>query len=142
MDATTDSQSRRDAGHLDLLATFHFVVAALTALFSCFPFIHLIIGIVMVNGGMQGARGGPPPAFVGWLFIAIAGALILGGWTFALLLALAGNALRLRRRYHFCFVIAAIACLFAPLGTVLGVFTILVLSRDTVKQTFGLPQPA
>jgi len=32
---------------------------------------------------------------------------------------------------------AAVACAFGPFGTVLGVFTIIVLMRDPVKELFG-----
>jgi hypothetical protein len=34
---------------------------------------------------------------------------------------------------------ACILCLFTPLGTILGVFTIIVLSRQSVKELYGLP---
>ena len=37
----------------------------------------------------------------------------------------------------FCLVIAFLACLNMPLGTILGVFTIAVLGRDSVKQLFA-----
>jgi hypothetical protein len=32
---------------------------------------------------------------------------------------------------------AGINCIFIPIGTVLGVFTIIVLTRDSVKELFG-----
>jgi hypothetical protein len=35
-------------------------------------------------------------------------------------------------------VIAAIACSFVPIGTVLGVFTIIVLTRPSVRVLFGV----
>lgn len=50
---------------------------------------------------------------------------------------LAGRALAQRRRYTFCLVIAGVACMFMPFGTVLGVFTIIVLLRDSVKELFA-----
>jgi hypothetical protein len=34
---------------------------------------------------------------------------------------------------------ACIECLFLPFGTILGVFTIIVLSRESVKELFGAP---
>jgi hypothetical protein len=34
---------------------------------------------------------------------------------------------------------AGVECLFMPVGTVLGVFTIIVLVRDSVKELFGRP---
>jgi hypothetical protein len=42
-----------------------------------------------------------------------------------------------RKARTFCFVIACIACLNVPLGTALGVCTILVLSRPRVKDLFA-----
>jgi hypothetical protein len=34
---------------------------------------------------------------------------------------------------------AALACMLAPFGTVLGVFTIIVLMRESVRVAFGQP---
>ena len=40
--------------------------------------------------------------------------------------------------YTFCFVMAALACAFFPFGTILGIFTIVVLVRPGVKEMFGI----
>jgi hypothetical protein len=37
---------------------------------------------------------------------------------------------------------AGIECMFMPFGTVLGVFTIITLTREPVKQLFGANPPA
>jgi hypothetical protein len=37
---------------------------------------------------------------------------------------------------------AGVACMFMPFGTVLGVFTIVVLLRDSVKELFGVAEPS
>jgi hypothetical protein len=58
------------------------------------------------------------------------------GLTFAALTAFAGRSLQQRRRHTFVQVVSGIMCLFMPIGTVLGVFTIVVLSRDSVRQQF------
>jgi hypothetical protein len=42
----------------------------------------------------------------------------------------------------FCLVMGGVECLFMPFGTVLGVFTIIVLMREPVKQLFGVNPPA
>jgi hypothetical protein len=49
---------------------------------------------------------------------------------------LAGRNLAQQRRYTFCLVIAGLLCIFIPFGTVLGVFTIVVLVRPSVKALF------
>ena len=38
----------------------------------------------------------------------------------------------------YCLVVAAVECIFMPFGTVLGVFTIIVLMRPGVKERFGV----
>ena len=43
--------------------------------------------------------------------------------------------LRLLSIFHYA--VAAIACMFMPFGTVLGVFTIIVLMRPSVKERFA-----
>ena len=125
-----------DAEHLRLLAIFHFVIGGLTGLFSLFPLLHLGIGLAIVTGAIDNSGpGGPPPAF-GWIFVVIGGGAILLGMTAAICIAVAGDKLSTHTGYLYCLVIAGIECMFMPLGTVLGVFTIIVLLRPTVKQMF------
>lgn len=126
----------KDLEHLKYLSIGFYVYAGLTALFSCFPFIHMAMGIAMVSGAFNQGSNPPPPAF-GWFFIGIAATVILIGWGLSIALFLAGKFLKQQKRYTFCLVMAAISCLFAPLGTVLGVFTIIVLVRDSVKNLFN-----
>jgi hypothetical protein len=128
----------QDTQHLNLLSIFYYVVAGFAAFFACIPFIHLVVGIVMLAGGFPAEEGGEKiPEFVGWIFVSIASLIIVMGWTLAVLLLITGRFLSKRKNYTFCFVIAAISCLFMPFGTILGVFTIVVLSRPSVKQMFG-----
>jgi hypothetical protein len=127
-----------DEKHLQLLTIFHYVVGGVTALFACFPCIHLGLGIAMVSGEFPDNRGqpGPPPEIFGWLFIVIGSVGIIAGWAMAISILLAGRCLARRTRYMFCLVVAGIECLFMPFGTVLGVFTIIVLCRPSVKLLF------
>ena len=104
----------------------------------CFPIIHLAVGIAIVAGAFEQPQAGePPPEFVGWLFILIAAAIMVPGWIFAICLAFAGRQLQRQRSYLFCLVMAALACMFMPFGTVLGVLTLIVLLRPSVKELFG-----
>ncbi len=127
-----------DIEHLKLLSIFHYVVAGLTALFACFPVIHLSIGISMLSSSLSAnsSTSGPLPLF-GLIFVIIPAILILLGWAFAFCIFLAGRYLAGRRHRLFCLIIAGINCAFAPLGTVLGVFTIVVLMRPSIKDLFG-----
>jgi len=128
----------QDQEHLKLLSIFHYVVGGIAALFACIPVIHLIIGIVFIVSpeGMTDKAGNVPPPFFGWMFAIIGGALILTGWAYAICLICAGRFLARRKHHLFCLIIAGLSCLFVPFGTVLGVFTIIVLLRPSVKELF------
>jgi hypothetical protein len=128
---------KQDEEHLRLLWIFHFVVAGIAALFALFPILHLIMGIAVISGAFPTTGGEEVPAFFGWFFVIFASTWIVFGLAFALTIALGGRALRRRQHYTFCLVVAALACVLMPFGTVLGVFTIIVLMRDSVKEMFG-----
>lgn len=131
----------QDLEQLRLLSIFHYVLAGLAALFACFPLIHLIIGLVFVFApDKMTSNGDVPPAFIGWFFIILAGCLILAGLTLAVIIAVSGRFLSQHRRHLFCTVVAAIECTFMPFGTALGIFTLIVLTRDSVKRLFEADQ--
>ena len=128
-----------DFEHLRLLSIFHYVVAGLTALFGCFPVFHIVFGlwIALSPESLNDNKGEPPPAMFGWFF-AFAGVTAMAAmWTFATLLFVTGRCLTLRKRYMFCLVMAALECCCQPFGTVLGLFTIIVLMRESVKKLFA-----
>jgi hypothetical protein len=131
------------AGHVRLLSVFHYVLAGLGLLFSLFPVLYMVFGWAMLTGAFaSGGRPANPPPQVGWLFVAVGVVFLVVALGFAVLLALAGHFLARTRHWTYCMVIAALACAFFPLGTALGVFTILALSKPAVKAAFGVaPQP-
>ena len=87
-------------------------------------------------------QGEPPPAAIGWFFIAFGVFFFLAGLVFAACVALSGKFIARRQHYWFAFVAACVECLFFPFGIILGVFTIIVLSRSSVKRLFGIEPPA
>jgi hypothetical protein len=120
--------------NLDLLAIFHYIVGGITALFACIPFIHVALGLAMVFGAFDGHDA--PPHWLGWIFVIIGGLVILSGWALAVAMIVAGRKLSQRRSRTFCIVVAALECMIMPFGTVLGVFTIIMLMKDSVKALF------
>jgi hypothetical protein len=131
----------RDAERLHLLAIFHWVVAGMTALFSLFPVIHLLMGITLVSGQLHAPKANGLDQMFGWFFILFACGFIFLGLSLAAGLAIAGRCIARREYRTFCLVIAGVACMFFPFGTALGVFTIVVLSRDSVRALFEKPRP-
>ena len=126
----------KDLEHIRLLSTFHYVGAGILGLFSCMPFIHIAMGLLFILAPEIFEKGEPPPKFFGWIFVIAGSMAVLLGWTTAILMIVAGRFLKRHKRRVFCMAIAGISCLFMPVGTVLGVFTIIVLSRPTAKALF------
>lgn len=134
----------QDEEHLRLLSIFHYVVGGLAGLCALIPIIHVVLGLFFVFAPekVQG-NGQPPPAFVGWMFVILGAVFVVFGLALAGCMVAAGRFLAQRKRYTFCLVMAGVECLFMPFGTVLGVLTLIVLNRESVKQLFrgrsGLP---
>lgn len=135
-------QSSEDESHLNLLSVFHWVIAGLAALTGFFPIIHVVVGIFALVGGTIGNVPEPEArlltAGVGAMFIVIGLMIMAISWTMAFCLYLTGSYLKAHTNHTFCLVISAIICLSFPLGTLLGVFTIIVLMRPSVKRLFGV----
>jgi hypothetical protein len=131
-----------DLEQLRLLAIFHYVVGGMAALFSLVPLVHLVTGLAVVTGHlpMDGADSGE--RMLGGFFVGLALMFIAAGLTFAALIVAAGRSLSRQVRYTFCLVVAGLECLFMPFGTVLGVLTIVVLRRTSVRERFWRPVPA
>src|ERR1051326_6025632 len=134
----TRDQRKVDADHLKLLSIFHFVGAGLALLGLLFLLAHYaMFHALFCNPKMwENTKQNPPPAeifaIMKWFYL-----------LFALWFAGSGilnlvSALFLRARKHrtFSLVVAGINCLHIPLGTVLGVFTIIVLIRDSVRELY------
>jgi hypothetical protein len=135
-----------DVQHLSILSVFHYVCGGITALCACVPVVHLVIGLTMLFAPEKfndpSGKGIPPEvaSLMGLLFTVLPVVAIGLGWTMAICLVAAGRFLKQQRHYMFCLVIAGVSCMAFPFGTVLGVFTIIVLMRPSVKQLFGVAE--
>jgi hypothetical protein len=134
----------QDEHHLQLLSIFHYVVAALVALVACFPIIHLVIGLVFLLAPPETFatphQSQPPTLFIGLMFTILPAVMLVFGWTAAICIFLGGRSIARRKHYVFCLIVAAICCFFMPFGTALGVFSIIVLIRPSVKALFDNAQ--
>ena len=89
----------------------------------------------MVLGVFPGNQP-PPPQFVDWAIHHLGRKFLYCWANSGHLLIIAGRFLPRRKHYLFVFVVARCECLFMPFGTILGVFTIILLSRESMKSTF------
>ena len=137
-----NSESRQ---FLDVLAIFYYFAGGLAILFGFFPLVHLMMGLGMMTGSLMPGSA-PEDSLMGFamggIFILIALAFILCLWGYGASMIVAGHGLKRQQRYIFCVVMAAVSCAFFPVGTALGIFTILVLVREDVKIAFGQPVPS
>ncbi len=138
-------QRKVDSEHLRLLAIFHFVLAGLSVVFLGFLFLHwFFLHTLLTNPELvKGARNGPSPEVVfgifKWIYLFAGTAIVVSG----LLNLMAGWGLLRRRWRVFCLVVAGVNCLGFPFGTALGVFTLIVLLRESVTELYaGAPGPA
>jgi hypothetical protein len=132
-----EGRMNQDEEHLRLLSLFHYIVGGLMALFACIPILHIVIDILMIVSPTSfGSRGDSPPAFIGWFFAILGGVFVLLGWLTASLVLYSGRCLARNRHYLYSLIVAGLCCFFVPLGTISGVFTIIVLIRPTVKERF------
>ena len=128
-----------DEEHLKLLSIGYLVSAAWNALFSLFGLFYAFIGLMMgsifanipPNPGQE-----PPPPFIGWIFGAFGLLMFVIAVTLGVLKFIASRRLKQRRSRVFCMVVAVLSCLAIPYGTILGVFTFLVLGRPSVLRLF------
>lgn len=93
----------------------------------------------MIANAPSGPHPPDPHAQEAAAGIMIAVAVVMGIMMIALLVLhlLAAAGLKKRTRYTLAFAMACMACLSVPLGTALGVWTIMVLTRPSVKALFA-----
>lgn len=126
----------QDLEHLKLLSIFHYIVGGITAFFALFPLLYVFIGIFALQAPVQPGNGGPTPAAIGWIFIIVGVLFTLAGFLLAAAMIATGRFLSLRKYRLFCLIVASLECLIMPFGTILGIFTIIVLIRQSVQDLF------
>ena len=127
-----------DDEQLRLISIFHYVVGALHMIGASVAIIHFSLGLLMI---LRPAFFGnnPPPPFIGVLFAFVGGMIVICGWALGICTIYSGRCIQRRVRRTFSIVIAAINCGLVPFGSVLGVFTLIVLMRDSVRRLYGTP---
>jgi len=139
MSAPVSNTAAVDQEHLRLLVIFHYVLAGITALFACMPLIHIALGLFFLlapDEMMKDSQGEGPPPFIGWFFVIFGSLFVLMGWVVAVLTYLSGRYMARRTKRVFSLVMAGVQCAFVPFGTVLGIFTLIVLLRDSVRRLY------
>ncbi|MEZ4388147.1 MAG: hypothetical protein R3D98_11325 [Candidatus Krumholzibacteriia bacterium] len=123
--------------NLRLLGIFHFVYAGLVILGSFIPILWLTLaGLWWPELTSELNSGEFPLLLTGTVGLSVAGFGVLVAWVWAAVLVVAGRSLVAARRHTYCLVVAAIACLSFPVGTLLGIVTLVVINRNDVRELF------
>ena len=137
----------QDEEHLRLLAILHYVLAALTCLSG-------VLGVTLVLTGLAFTKSSGPlpelpagieelfaeirhdPELIGWVLIAAGGLSVLISVMHGSIVAYVGRCISKRRRRLFCLLFSVFNLTMVPTGTALGVYTIWVLRRESVRRLF------
>lgn len=134
----------KDYSDLNQLATFHYVLGGIGCFFCLIPLLHVFGGISLIlhPERFESSEQVFPSVYIGWIAIGMGGLFFLLGEVFSICLILSGKYLRQQKNYMFSFVLACFCCLNMPLGTILGIFTIVVLQRESVKSIYDKDKSA
>jgi hypothetical protein len=134
-----------DEEHLRLLSLFHYIKGALTVGFSLFGILYFLFISSLFNmiGRIEGrshyyAQEFPHEIFSYLMFFMWI--LILLFLTFGVLQIFSGYYIKNKRARMFSFIIGIIHLIEIPYGTILGIMTILVLSRSSVEDKYRKKQ--
>jgi hypothetical protein len=128
-----------DEQHVRILSIFYFVFAGLLLLGVCAAIFYIVLGNLFLSGQIapdDRSMKESDAQFIGWMMIAFGGGFAIFMLVWAVLNVIAGMSLRSQRRLILCYVVAGIDCMSIPFGTLLGVFTFIVLARNSVQARF------
>lgn len=130
----TTEQAIIDREHLRLLSAFYYVTGAVHALAASVLLIYLVLGLMMVLSPGSEAHAG------GLFFSAIGGFGALFGWIFAGLTIYAGRCIAMRKHKLFTLIMGGFNCLSFPYGTILGIASFMVLTKNSVNEIYEEPR--
>ena len=141
-----DAIKRRvlDEEHLRLLAIGHYISGAISVGLSLLFGVQLSVMHALMGGvlGPATSRAGElpiPPDQVMSIVTSVFAFLVTLGIIFGALQLLSGWFMKKRRYRLFSFIVALPNLVFFPYGTLLGILTLMVLSRDTVRDLYRGP---
>ena len=132
-----ESSTDQDREHLRLLTIFYYIWAGFQALGGLVGLAFMGIGAFIASSPQIAQANNPPPPWFGAIFAGLGALVFVSVEGMAALSFFTGQFLSRRQRHTFCVVISVLNCLSLPLGTALGVFSILVLQRPSVKALFA-----
>jgi ABC-type phosphate transport system permease subunit len=136
-DTRGSSTMNKDLDHLKLLGILHTVWGILSIVLGLiFGLIYIGIGAsTMASPNSFSEDSGISASAFGGIFIGVGIVALIVALIYGILLMMAGGKLRKQQGYGFCFFVAILDLLGFP-SIILGIFTLIVLNRPTVKALF------
>ena len=134
-----EHQTVVDNEHLRVLSICYYISAGMTAVTSLFGLFYATVGsfFTLVLSQAPTEPDAPPhPELFGLIFVVIGFGIFAVAASLAILKVLVARRLKQRRSRTFCMFVAGFSCLGVPFGTALGIFTFVILSRDSVRRMF------
>ncbi len=141
MENLDEKQAIIDNEHLKLLSIFHYISGGITLAFALFmgAYFFLIFYIFSFANLQKDLNpefhNNLPEAFF-TIMLTIFMIIVILGLLFGIGQIVSGRLMKLRQVRWFSFAVGIINLLNFPYGTILGILTIMVLERDTVKQQY------
>ncbi len=124
--------------HLRLLSIFHYVWGGITLVSSFLALPYIGMGFwALRSPDMFEADGDMSAVVFGWMFLGFGLLFLVSGLIYGVVVIVSGRCLAKHKGYWLSFGVACLECLMMPIGTALGIFTLLTLSKDTVKALYG-----
>ncbi|MCA9017549.1 MAG: hypothetical protein KDA77_19655 [Planctomycetaceae bacterium] len=123
----------RDKRHLQILSKLQIIYGILNLFVSVY-FYKVISALVAEYRKVLEESN--PEAQVA-LLVGFGFVLFLIGVVILFCIILTGQSLARYENYQYCLIVAMLECLIIPVGTLLGILTILVLRRESVKELFS-----
>ncbi|HEX2669483.1 MAG TPA: hypothetical protein VHM25_01360, partial [Polyangiaceae bacterium] len=125
--------SAADQSSLDSLAIFHFVYASLIALGGFIMLAVVLFGIGLVSSATKLRGDG---ILAGGVFMVVLGCVAGILFLKAFLVFYSGVSLRRAKHKLLSQIVACLCCLNFPMGTALGIFTLVTLGRPSVAARY------
>jgi hypothetical protein len=128
----------KDLEHLRWLSIAHFISGVIAFLFIGVTLLQLFGTFQEVKDIVETKNSNPAQKLdeIKTIMKIFAGVYISIEFIRIICTVIAGVFIKTQKHYIFCIVIAIINCAFFPIGTILGVFTLVVLFRVSVKPLF------
>jgi succinate dehydrogenase/fumarate reductase cytochrome b subunit len=123
--------------HLSLLSILHYVYGAIICFFGVVALLMMGLGAFVLQSGAAQEMDPAMPQWFGAFIASFGLGLFLVLMVWGILIILSGVWISKRRNRTASIIIAALCLLNFPLGTALGVFTLVALSDDEVKAEYA-----